>query len=413
MKELGFDKHYPSDVLVTAYDIIFFWVARMMMIGNKIEGQNPFKHTYIHAIVRDKDGVKMSKSLGNVIDPLDLIESVGCDAMRFTLAISSGYNRNINLDPQKIEGYRNFINKLWNAFRFIHPHLSEANEKAVDFDGLHHHEKWILSELNEVIKSTTASLEEYRFDDACNSVYQFVYEKFCSWFIELSKGILSSENSALRSQRANVLKYCYMEIVKLLHPVIPFITEEIWSHLKSNDQDLLIIQQYPEFQEHLVFQNDVENMNKFMDVVSSIRTLRNTVNIKPKDEVDIRLFTNDESLAKYFFTSRGFLKELANVKSGKIKDKSITRPEKSIMSATTHTEIFLPLEGVIDLNTFIDKLKRDFDKAQKDFDKVDKKLQNPQFIDNAPDDVIEKVKQEAQEFREKLNSLTSSLENFQ
>jgi valyl-tRNA synthetase len=222
MAEKGFDKHFPSDVLVTAFDIIFFWVARMMMATNTAEGKNPFKDTYIHAIVRDKNGVKMSKSLGNVVDPLDLIKETGCDAMRFTLAISSGYNRNINLDPEKIDGYRNFINKLWNAFRFIQPHLENANSAAVDFDGLHHHEKWILSELNNVTASVTKSFDEYRFDDACNTIYQFVYDKFCSWFIELSKGILSSENSSLKAQRANVLMYCYREIVKLLHPVTPY-----------------------------------------------------------------------------------------------------------------------------------------------------------------------------------------------
>lgn len=413
MKELGFDKHFPSDVLVTAFDIIFFWVARMMMVTNEAENKVPFKHTYIHAIVRDKNGVKMSKSLGNVINPLDLIKDVGCDAMRFTLATSSGYNRNINLDPEKIEGYRNFINKLWNAFRFIHPHLENANANAVDFDGLHHHEKWIISELNEVIKSVTESFDEYRFDDACQTIYQFVYEKFCSWFIELSKGILSSENEILRTARANVLMYCYREIVKLLHPVTPFITEELWSHLKSEDEELLILQPFPEYQSKLHFAQDMEKMEKFIEVVTSIRNLRNTVNIKPKDEVDIRFFTDDEALAKYLFTSRGFLKELARVRSGKIKDKSVERPEKSIMNATAHTEIFLPLEGVVDLAVFIDKLKRDQEKAQQEVDKVEKKLLNPKFMENAPEDVVIKVKEEAADFKAKLDSISNSLENFQ
>lgn len=413
MKLKGFDKHFPSDVLVTAFDIIFFWVARMMMMSNHTQKQVPFKDTYIHAIVRDKNGVKMSKSLGNVVNPLDLIKDVGCDAMRFTLAISSGYNRNINLDPEKIEGYRNFINKLWNAFRFIHPHLEQANEKAIDFDGLHHHEKWIISELNEVTKSVTLSFDEYRFDDACQTIYHFVYEKFCSWFIELSKGILSSENVTLKTARANVLKYCYREIVKLLHPVTPFITEELWSHLKAHDEELLILQPFPEYNKNRHFQGDVEKMDKFMEVVTSIRNLRNTVNIKPKEEVDIRFFTNDEELAKYLFTSRGFLKELARVRSGKIRDKSVERPAKSIMNATTHTEVFLPLEGVIDLGDFIEKLKRDQEKAQKDVEKMEKKLLNPKFMENAPEDVVVKVKEEAAAFKEKLDSISNSLENFQ
>ncbi len=413
MEEKQFDKFYPSHVLVTAFDIIFFWVARMMMMSDKVTGKSPFKDTYIHAIVRDKDGVKMSKSLGNVIDPLDLIKETGCDAMRFTLAVSSGYNRNINLDPAKIEGYRNFVNKIWNAFRFMHPHLENASDQGFQLDELHHHEKWILSELNSVIKDVTEAFDVYRFDEGCNRIYQFVYDKFCSWFIELSKGILNSENSKLKTQRANVLKYCFKEIVKLLHPVTPFITEELWSHLKSSDDDLVIIQAYPEYKSAHSFPKDVEQMEKFIEVVTAIRNLRNTVNIKPKDEVELRLFTDDETLAKYLFKSRGYFKELARVKAGKIKDKSIERPAKSVMKATSHTEIFIPLEGVIDLDIFVNKLKKDKEKAQKEFDKVEKKLKNPKFIENAPDDVVAKVKAEAQEFEDKLSSINNSLENFQ
>ncbi|MBD65192.1 MAG: valine--tRNA ligase [Halobacteriovoraceae bacterium] len=413
MAQKGFEKFYPSDTLVTAFDIIFFWVARMMMMNEKVTKQVPFKDTYIHAIVRDKDGKKMSKSLGNVMDPLDLIQETGCDAMRFTLAVSSGYNRNINLDPAKIEGYRNFINKLWNAFRFIHPHLAGASEKAIDLDQLHHHEKWILAELNSVTKTVTESFDDYRFDDACNAIYQFVYEKFCSWFIELSKGILNSENAGLKSQRANVLKLCFREIVKLLHPVIPFLTEELWQHLKNTDEELLIIQKYPEHNSKYEFQNDVEKMDKFIELVTSIRNLRNSVQIKPQEEIEIRLFTNDEELAKYFYTSRGFLKELANVRAGHIKDKDESRPEKSIMKATAQTEIFVPLEGVVNLDEFIDRLKKDKDKTQKEFDKVSKKLSNPKFAENAPEDVVAKVKAEADEFKEKLTSIENSLTQFQ
>ena len=413
MKAKGLDKFYPSATLVTAFDIIFFWVARMMMMSNKVTGKSPFNDTYIHAIVRDKDGVKMSKSLGNVINPLDLISDTGCDAMRFTLAVSSGYNRNINLDPAKIEGYRNFVNKIWNAFRFIHPYLENANDESIEIDQLHHHEKWILSELNDVVKTVTESFEVYRFDDACNAIYQFVYEKFCSWFIELSKGILNSENSAMKVQRANVLKHCFKEIVKLLHPVTPFITEELWSHLKTDGEDLLIIQEFPTYKEEFKFSSDVNNMDKFIEIVSSIRNLRNSVNMSPKEEVEIRLFTDDEELAKYFFKSRGFFKELARVKSGKIKDKAIERPGKSVMKATSHTEIFLPLEGVIDLDTFIGKLKRDAEKTQKEVDKLDKKLKNPKFVENAPADVVDKVKAEAKEFKDKLESINNSISNFQ
>lgn len=413
MEAKGFDTFYPTGTLVTGFDIIFFWVARMMMMCNKATNQTPFDHVYIHAIVRDKDGVKMSKSLGNVIDPLEMIEKYGCDALRFTLAVSSGYNRNINLDPDKIEGYRNFVNKVWNAFRFISPYLENANDEGFEIEDLHHHEKWILSELNTVTQNVTKSMEEYRFDDSCNAIYSFVYDKFCSWFIELSKGVLNSENQNLKAQRANVLKYCFKHIMKLIHPVTPFISEEIWSYLKREDESLLIHQEYPLFDSKLSFNDDVYNMDHFIEIVTNIRNLRNSVNIKPKEEVEVRLFTDDESLARYFFKSRGFLKELARVKAGKIKDKSIERPAKSIMKATTHTEIFLPLEGVIDIKEYIGKLTNDLKKAEKEFEKVGNKLKNPKFIENAPDDVILEVKEKAQGFEELVKSIQNSLAGFQ
>jgi valyl-tRNA synthetase len=413
MKEKGFDKFYPTNTLVTAFDIIFFWVARMMMMCNKVTGKSPFSDTYIHAIVRDKDGVKMSKSLGNVIDPLDIIQEYGCDSLRFTLAVNSGYNRNINLDPAIIEGYRNFVNKIWNAFRFIYPHLEKANHKAFEMNDLHHHEKWILSELNEVTKLVNNSVEEYRFDDACNAIYSFVYDKFCSWFIELSKGILNSENAKLRSLRVNVLKHCFREIVKLLHPFTPFITEELWQHLKDKNEDLLIAQEYPVYDKKYEFSDDTDQMNKFMELVTGIRNLRQSVNIKPKDEVAVSLFTDDENIALYFYKSRGFLKDLAKVRAGKIKDKSVERPKKSIMQATAHTEIYLPLEGVIDLSEQVDRIKKDIEKTQKEYEKVSKKLQNPKFVENAPDDVVEEVKLKASDFEEKIKSLENRLESFQ
>jgi valyl-tRNA synthetase len=185
MKDKGFEKFFPTNTLITGHDIIFFWVARMMMMTRYAVKNVPFEQTYIHAIVRDKNGVKMSKSLGNVIDPLDIIAQYGTDAMRFTLAASSGYNRDINLNPEKIEGYRNFINKLWNAFRFIHPMLDKAQDNLPPKNSLTHHDRWILSELNTVAKTMNEAMDIYRYDDACAEIYAFTYDKYCSWYIEL------------------------------------------------------------------------------------------------------------------------------------------------------------------------------------------------------------------------------------
>lgn len=413
MQERGFDKFFPTNVLITGYDIIFFWVARMMMMSLKTTGTEPFKHTYIHAIVRDSQGRKMSKSLGNGIDPIETIEKFGADAFRFTLAAGSGYNRNLNLDPERIFGYRNFINKIWNAFRFMAPSLNIANNELPELNKLDHHERWILSELNTVAKQMNKSLDEYRFDEACSCIYQFVYEKFCSWFIEMSKSILSSDMEAKKIQRATVLRYTFKKIVALLHPFAPFITEELWGMIKEDEEDLLIVSDYPEYNDHLVFSDDQKDMNILIEVITAIRNLRQKMNIKPKDEVNIELFTNDKYLLEYYKSQLISFEELAKVKDITVATKDFGRPAKSVMMATAHTEIFLPLEGVIDLAEQVKRLEKDLSKAQKEYDKLTKKLSNEKFVANAPEDVIKKVNIEANEFLEKINSISDNLKNFQ
>lgn len=413
MKQKGFDRFFPTDVLVTGYDIIFFWVARMMMMSLKATGQEPFSKTYIHAIVRDKFGRKMSKSLGNGLDPLEVISQYGADAFRFTLTAGSGYNRNLNLDPERIEGYRNFINKLWNAFRFISPHLNSAKNELPSEKTLSHHERWILSELNTVAAEMNKSIEEFRFDDACSTIYQFVYEKFCSWFIEISKNLLSSDMEAAKIKRATVLRFCFKKIVALLHPFIPFITEEIWEQLKSDREDMLIITEYPEYDPALNFQEDQEQMNKLIEVITSIRNLRQKVNIKPKDEVNVELFTNHKDLQEYFKSQSIAFADLARVKDITIANKDFARPKKSVMQALTHTEVFLPLDGVIDLSEQIARLQKEYKKTSADFDKLDKKISNQNFIQSAPEEVVTKVRQEWQELKEKLEAIQENLSNFQ
>ncbi len=410
MAERGFERFYPTSVLVTGFDIIFFWVARMMMMGEKLTGKVPFEKTYIHAIVRDKLGRKMSKSLGNGIDPIEMCETYGADAFRFTLAAGSGYNRNINLDVERIGGYRNFINKIWNAYRFIKPHLDLAkSELPTDLDA---QEKWIISELNQTAKVMNESIEDFRFDDSCSALYSFIYDSFCSWFIELSKGTLSGEDLELRTRRATVLKFCFKDIVKLLHPFSPFITEELWQDLKEPSEDLLITQEYPEFQNSMIHELEQENMNKFIEIVSGARNLRQSVNIKPKEKVDLHLFTDEEQLAKFLEENQLGIKELANAENINVSKKSSDRPQKAIMKATTHTEVFVPLEGVIDLNEQVKRLETDLKKTTKDFEKYDKKLSNEKFLANAKPEVIDDVKTNHSDLKEKIESLQERIKAF-
>ncbi len=412
MAEKGFDKFYPNETLITGFDIIFFWVARMMMMGMKVTGKAPFAHTYIHAIVRDKQGRKMSKSLGNGIDPLDMVAQYGADAMRFTLAAGSGYNRDLNLDPERIEGYRNFVNKLWNAFRFVHPFLDKAKDELPVKSEWHLHDKWILAELNTVSKHMNEAFDVYRFDDASAEIYAFVYDKFCSWYIELSKNILYGEDEKAKIIRATMLKYCFRKIVNLLHPIVPFITEEIWSYLETDSKRLLISEEYVEFDKSLENDDVREMMNKFIDITTGIRNIRSSVNMKPKDEIDVKLFTDDKKLAKFVYESRHFLKDLANVKSGTIRNKEQDRPKKSASLATAHTEIFIPLEGIIDLNEQVNRIKKDMEKTQAEYKKVESKLNNQNFMANAPEEVRAEVNEKAKMYQDKLQSLNTLLDSF-
>src|SRR5690606_23259191 len=265
---------------------------------------------------------------------------------------------------------------------------------------------------NTVAGEMNKSLDEYRFDEACQAIYQFVYEKFCSWFIELSKPILYGDDANRKAQRAAVLRFAFKEIVALLHPITPFITEELWSYLKSDKDDLLIIRDYPEARADLVFSQDQERMNKFVEIVTAVRGVRQSVGIKPKDEVPVQIFTDDADLTTYLGDHLTGLKDMMRASSVEVKAKAAERPAKSAMAAMTHSEAFLPLEGLIDIDDQVNRLKKDLGKTQAELMKLRKKLENPQFIENAKPEVVDKVRIEAAEFEEKEASLLKRLANF-
>jgi valyl-tRNA synthetase len=412
MADKGFDRFFPTSCLVTGFDIIFFWVARMMMMGLQETKQVPFKHIYIHAIVRDKLGRKMSKSLGNGIDPLEMIDTYGADAFRFTLAAGSGYNRGLNLDPERIGGYRNFINKIWNAFRFIHPFMEEAPGTIESIENLSHHERWILSELNTLAKVVNESMDEYRYDDACQAIYAFVYERFCSWFIELSKKVLYGENETDKSRRIRVLKVAFKKILALLHPFSPYITEELWMYVKNDSDDLLIVTEYPEHNPAYDFPEDQTQMSAFIEVVTQIRNVRASVGIKPKDKVAVQFFSDHQELTTYFQQQELGFSELAKVDKIDFLPKSEIRPGKSAMGATPHTEIFIPLEGVIDITEQVARLEKDLAKNTSVWEKFNKKLSNPNFVANAKPEVVHDNQEKAQAMKDKIDAIEKSLQLF-
>ena len=412
MKNKGFDRFFPTSVLVTGFDIIFFWVARMMMMSLKSTGQIPFEKVYIHAIVRDKLGRKMSKSLGNGIDPLEMVNLYGADAFRFALASGSGYNRTLNLDPARIEGHRNFINKIWNAFRFIYPYIQGHKISSLQKEKLIHHERWIVSELMTATQTINKSLDEFRFDEAASTIYAFTYDKFCSWFIEISKKILIDGEEDVKKRRIDVLGFCFKQMLKLLHPITPFITEELWSYLKEQNEDLLIVQKYPLFDKKMIYKADQVKMDKFMEVITSIRHLRTKLDIKPKEEIEICLFSDNGSLLDYFADNKDVFLSLARVKTIHVHKKKEQRPSKAVMAATGHTEIHILLEGIIDFAEQIKRMQKQLNKVQKEYEKIENKLSNPNFTQNAPSEIIQKTKEKISSCQEKMNSIKSLLEQL-
>jgi valyl-tRNA synthetase len=341
-----------------------------------------------------------------------MVEQYGADAFRFTLASGSGYNRTINLDPDRIQGFRNFVNKVWNAFRFIYPHLEKGSSTITDMLGLDHHERWILAELNTTTKLMNHSFEIYRYDDASSAIYTFVYDKYCSWFIELSKNILNGTDESKKARRVSVLKFVMRKMLALMHPITPFITEELWGYLKGPNEGLLITTEYPEYTDEFEFLDDQDKMNKFVETVTGIRNLRQSVNIKPKDEVTVEVFADNMDLINYFRENAVNFSELARVKYLKVGNKELNRPSKSIMLATTFAEIFLPLEGVIDLQEQINRLEKDLDKTLKEYSKYETKIKNENFMKNAPEEVRAEVQTNEALLREKIESIKNNLIQF-
>ena len=411
MKEKGFERFFPTSVLITAHDIIFFWVARMMMMSLKHLDQIPFHHVYVHAIVRDKYGRKMSKSLGNGIDPLEVCDKYGADSLRFALASDSGYNRTIDLDPDRIEGYRNFINKIWNAFRFLHPFLGEAEEE-INNDRLSHQDKWILDELNLVVKKMNESLEKYRFDEASSALYQFTYEKFCSWYIEFSKPILYGDQKEEKTNRVTILKYCLKKMMALLHPIAPFISEEIWQYIKNDTDAPLISSPYPEYNERHLFEQDRMSMNQFISIVTKIRNLRQSVNLPPKKDIQLKLFSDDDLLKNYLEKNSTFLLNLTRANKYDLDTMSSTRPQKSLLASLSNCDIFIPLEGVIDIQDQINRLKKEISKTEKELEGVEKKLANKKFVDKAPPEVVFENQKRKEKHQGELSSLKRNLSLF-
>lgn len=403
-------KHYPTSTLVTAHDIIFFWVARMMMMGMHFQKEIPFKDVYIHALVLDEHGQKMSKSKGNVIDPLKLIDAYGADALRFTMAAQAAQGRNIRLSEARVEGYRNFGTKLWNASRFC-----EMNECKLDpaFDPGRVQSsinKWIVHEANECAASVTRELEAYRFNDAAGAIYKFSWNIFCDWYLELAKPALQGDDGAEKTETRAAAAWALGRILKLLHPFMPFITEELWGALGEKDNQL-VVSTWPQHDAGLVNDAAAKEMNWVNDVIKETRSIRMQANVPAAAKIALAHFSSTPEHIEWLERNSDLIKRLARLSSINSERSRKTNKDEVVFIAGS-ANFAISIGGVIDIAAEKARLEKEQAKAAKEIDGIDKKLANKNFVERAPKEVVEEQHTRRTAFEAELEKLGAALERL-
>ncbi|MBS9720304.1 valine--tRNA ligase [Tianweitania sp. BSSL-BM11] len=403
-------KHYQTDVLVTGFDIIFFWVARMMMMGLHFMDEEPFHTVYVHALVRDKTGAKMSKSKGNVIDPLDLIDEYGADALRFTLAIMAAQGRDVKLDPARIAGYRNFGTKLWNATRFADMNGAKRNDAFWLADAKLPVNRWILTELTRTSREITEAVEAYRFNEAAGSAYRFVWNQFCDWYLELLKPVFMGEDKAAKAESHAVAAFVLDEIYKLLHPFMPFMTEELWAHTARDTprSTLLCHAEWPapSFEDA----DAAADVNWLIDLVSGIRSVRSEMNVPAGAVAPIVVVDASAETQARFARHESAIKRLARVGDIAFADAAPGQAAQLVLGEAT---ICLPLGSLIDVGAETARLTKEIGKATAEIERIDKKLSNEKFVANAREDVVEAEREKKVALTQDVEKLTAALQRVQ
>jgi len=410
-RELSF--FYPTSVLITSFDILFFWVARMMMMGLHFMEEIPFKDVYLHALVRDSDGQKMSKSKGNVMDPLLIMDKYGTDALRFTMTAFAAQGRDIRLSEERIDGYRHFINKIWNAVRFSLLHIQASRPYALEDivpSGLTLEHQWILSRTNRTIGEVHRGLNEYRFNDVAHALYQFVWHEFCDWYLEWVKGDLYGDDQEVKNTGRSILFTVLEIIIKMLHPITPFVTEEIWAALPG-DRASIMSEPFPE--EIAAWENGAaeDGAALFMGVVTGLRNIRSETGIHPSAQIKATVICPDEGKGTLLKENSKAILALARVEELQILTEG-KRPKGAASYIFNEIEIFVPLAGLIDVDQELAKLDKDEGKVSQQLRKVEAKLGNSKFLANAPAEVVAGEKEKQETLSAKLAKINENRERL-
>jgi valyl-tRNA synthetase len=401
------EKFYPTSCLVTGFDILFFWVARMMMMGNKFMGEVPFKDVCIHALVRDAKGQKMSKSKGNVMDPLLIMDEYGTDAFRFTLAAFAAQGRDIKMSEDRIAGYRNFVNKVWNAARFTLMHLSEDMEEGANLEPLLE-DRWILSRSAKAARDAGKAIEEYRFNDAASAIYQFTWHEFCDWYLEFIKPQLyNADDPARQAKTRRVLREVFSRLIRMLHPFMPFITEELWQRLPGSEGSIMK-SDWPLVSDEDQDLEAEEEMKIVMEVIGAVRNIRGEMGVNPGQQVPLLLKPADKE-------TQELLERNTDRIALQTKAQEVRLEMDGEQTATMATTALSKLTVLVDLKDLVDfkaeeaRLGKKIAKLEKEIAKSDKKLSNQGFVDKAPQEVIQKEKDKLEKGRAQVERLKDNL----
>lgn len=400
------DYFYPTSVLVTAYDIIFFWVARMIFSGIEHTGQVPFEKVFMHGLVRDSQGQKMSKSLGNGIDPLKIIDDYGADALRFALTTGNAPGNDMRFYTEKVEAGRNFANKLWNASRFTMMNLDIDENKLPDAKELQLEDKWIISKYNKVVKTVTDNLDKFEIGVALANLYDFVWENFCDWYIELVKPRLFDKEDPTGKTAQYVLTYVLSHTLQLLHPFMPFITEEIWLHLPHEGESIMI-SEYPKYDPSLVFEDEEAAMTLIMDAVSAVRNRRAEMNVPPSKKAKMIIVTDK---ADIFGKGTAFFKKLASASEVEIRADKEGIDANSVNIVVAGAEIYLPMNELVDKDKELARLDAEKKKLEGEIKRVEGKLSNQGFVSKAPAKVVEEERAKGEKYKSMLEKVIENIE---
>lgn len=401
-------RYYPTDVLVTGYDIIFFWVARMIFTALEFKDQKPFKDVLIHGLVRDSEGRKMSKSLGNGIDPLEVIDQYGADALRFMISTGSTPGQDMRFHFERVEAARNFANKIWNASRFTIMNLDGFTIKDIDLSGkLSTADQWILHRFNETVGEVTRLFEQYDFGEAGRVLTHFVWDEFCDWYIELAKLPLYGNDEHSKKTTKSVLTYVLDRTLRLLHPYMPFITEEIWQHLPHEGESITVAE-WPVYNEGFDHPQAVKEMTLLMDVIRSVRNIRAEMNVSLGKKIEIMIKADNKENEEILFKGNDYITKFCNPEKLGISTE-IHLPEKVISAVVTGAEIYLPLAGLIDVEQEIKRLEKELETLNDEVNRVQKKLTNKGFTDKAPAEVIEKEREKEQDYLMKRDKVLARI----